>query len=128
MEWQRRVPDAIEAVFPQTPTQTCIVHLIRNALKAVSWKDRKALMPSLKAIYQAATAEAAEAALDAFEAGSLGPAPPDDRTALAAGLGVCGAILCLLTSDPQDDLHHERGGEPEPKPAQGDQDPRQLPL
>ena len=62
-------PEAIEAVFPQAMTQTCIVHLIRNALEAVSWKDRKALMPSLKAIYQAATAEAAEAALDAFETG-----------------------------------------------------------
>jgi putative transposase len=62
-------PEAIEAVFPRTMTQTCIVHLIRNALETVNWKDRKALMPALKAIYQAATAEAAEAALDAFEAG-----------------------------------------------------------
>lgn len=62
-------PEAIEAVFPQTMTQTCIVHLIRNSLEPVSWKDRKALMPSLKAIYQAATADAAEAALEAFEAG-----------------------------------------------------------
>lgn len=63
-------PEAIEAVFPKTWTQTCIVHLIRNSLEAVSWKDRKALMPALKAIYQAPTAEAAEAALEAFEAGS----------------------------------------------------------
>ena len=63
------LPEAIEAVFPRTMTQTCIVHLIRNSLEAVSWKDRKALMPSLQAIYQAATAEAAEAALAAFEAG-----------------------------------------------------------
>jgi putative transposase len=56
-------------VFPRTTTQTCIVHLIRNSLEAVGWKDRKALMASLKAIYQAATAQAAEAALDAFETG-----------------------------------------------------------
>jgi transposase-like protein len=62
-------PEAIEAVFPQTWTQTCIVHLIRNSLAAVGWKDRKAMMPALKAIYQAPTAEAAEAALAAFEAG-----------------------------------------------------------
>ncbi len=62
-------PEAIEAVFPQTMTQTCIVHLIRNSLEPVNWKDRKGLMPSLKAIYQAPTAEAAEAALEAFEAG-----------------------------------------------------------
>ena len=62
-------PEAIEAVFPQTMTQTCIVHLIRNSLEPVSWKDRKALMPALKAIYQAPTVEAAEAALEAFASG-----------------------------------------------------------
>lgn len=62
-------PEAIEAVFPRAMTQTCIVHLIRASLEAVSWKDRKAVMPALKAIYQAPTAEAAEAALEAFEAG-----------------------------------------------------------
>ena len=62
-------PEAIEAVFSKTWTQTCIVHLIRNSLEAVSWKDRKAMMPALKAIYQAPAAEAAEAALEAFETG-----------------------------------------------------------
>jgi putative transposase len=60
-------PEAIEAAFPKAWTQTCIVHLIRNSLEAVSWKDRKALMPALKAIYQASTAAAA---LEAFEASS----------------------------------------------------------
>jgi putative transposase len=60
-------PEAIEAVFPQTMTQTCIVHLIRNSLEAVAWKHRKAVIPALRAIYQAPTAEAAEAALAAFE-------------------------------------------------------------
>lgn len=69
-------PEAIEAVFPQTLTQTCIVHLIRNSLEVVSWKDRKALMPSLKALYQAPTAEAAEAALEAFQAGAWGKRYP----------------------------------------------------
>ena len=38
-------PDAIAAVFPQTAAQTCIVHLIRNSLAFVSWKDRKKVMP-----------------------------------------------------------------------------------
>lgn len=60
-------PEAIEAVFPQTMTQTCIVHLIRNSLELLCWKDRKTVMPALKAIYQAPTAEAAEAALSEFE-------------------------------------------------------------
>ena len=61
-------PEAIGAVYPQTMVQTCIVHLIRNSLQFVSWKDRKSIMPDLKAIYRAANAEAALERLDAFEA------------------------------------------------------------
>jgi transposase-like protein len=63
---------ALGAVFPATTLQTCIVHLIRNSLDYVSWKDRKALAAALRPIYAAASAEAAEAALDAFEAGEWG--------------------------------------------------------
>jgi len=61
-------PEAIGAVFPLTTVQTCIIHLIRNSLAFVSWKDRKLIMPDLKAIYRAETADAAAAELDAFEA------------------------------------------------------------
>jgi putative transposase len=60
-------PEAITAVFPQTMVQTCIVHLIRNSLAFVSWKDRKAILPGLKSIYRAETAEAAAARLDEFD-------------------------------------------------------------
>ena len=42
-------PEAINASFPQAVVQTCIVHLIRHSLEFVSWKDRKAVMPALKA-------------------------------------------------------------------------------
>ena len=68
----RGFPEAIEAVFPRTQIQTCIVHLIRNSLNFVAWKYRKALAAELKAIYQAPNAEAAEAALTAFEQGPSG--------------------------------------------------------
>ena len=61
-------PEAIGAVFPQTTVQTCIVHLIRNSLAFVSWKDRKRVMPDIRAIYRAETVEAAAARLDEFEA------------------------------------------------------------
>jgi putative transposase len=61
-------PEAIGAVFPQTTVQTCIVHLIRNSLAFVSWKDRKIIMPDLKAIYRAESAQAAQDRLAAFEA------------------------------------------------------------
>src|ERR1700754_4107461 len=69
-------PEAINAVFPQTVIQTCIVHLIRHSLEFVSWKDRKMVMPALRAVYRAETAEAGLAALDAFEAGHWGQASP----------------------------------------------------
>jgi putative transposase len=61
-------PDAIETVFPQTQVQLCIVHLVRNALKYVGWKDRKAVARDLRTIYTASTAEAAELALEGFAA------------------------------------------------------------
>jgi putative transposase len=65
-------PEAINAAFPQTLVQTCIVHLLRNALAYVSWQDRKQVVAALKPIYQAPTADAALLALDAFEAGPWG--------------------------------------------------------
>jgi putative transposase len=61
-------PEAITTVFPQTLVQTCVVHLIRNSLAFVSWKDRKAVMPSLKAIYRAEAADIALTRLEEFEA------------------------------------------------------------
>jgi putative transposase len=59
--------DAIEAVWPQTAVQTCVVHLIRNTLKFCSWKDRRDVVKALKPIYQAPSVEAAADALDDFE-------------------------------------------------------------
>lgn len=61
-------PDAIEAVFPKTLVQTCIIDLIRNSLAFVSWKDRRQVVPDIKAIYQAETAAAAADRLADFEA------------------------------------------------------------
>jgi putative transposase len=60
-------PEAIGAVFPETLVQTCIVHLIRSSLAFVSWKDRKQILPDLKAIYRAENAEAALDRLAGFE-------------------------------------------------------------
>jgi putative transposase len=65
-------PEAIGAVFPRTQVQACIVHLIRNSLSFVSWKDRKAVAAALKEIYRARNAETGQAALDAFDAGPWG--------------------------------------------------------
>jgi putative transposase len=65
-------PDAIAAVFPQAQLQTCIVHLIRNSLDFVSYKDRRAVAAELKEIYRAKDADAGKTALEAFDAGEWG--------------------------------------------------------
>ena len=59
-------PEAIEAVYPKTTVQLCIVHMIRNSLRYVSYKDRKAVVADLKPIYRAQTLDAAESALSDF--------------------------------------------------------------
>lgn len=59
-------PEAIEAEYPQTKIQLCIVHMVRNSLKFVSWKDYKAVTADLKKIYQSATEAEAQHELDIF--------------------------------------------------------------
>ena len=58
-------PDAINTVYPKARIQLCIVHMVRNSLRFVSWKDYKAVTRDLKAIYQAPTEEAGQLALKA---------------------------------------------------------------
>ena len=65
-------PEAITAVFPDTVVQTCIVHLVRHSLDFISWKDRTAVVPELRAIYRPQDADAGLAALEAFKAGPWG--------------------------------------------------------
>ena len=58
--------EAIEGIYPDTQVQLCVVHMIRNSLRYVSWKDRKSVVEALKPIYTAANAEAAKESLKAF--------------------------------------------------------------
>lgn len=69
-------PDAINAVFPQTEVQTCIVHLVRHSLSYVGWQDRKAVAAELRTIYRAETADLARAQLDTFAGGKWGQKYP----------------------------------------------------
>lgn len=69
-------PEAINAVFPETIVQTCIVHLIRNSMSFASWKDRKLIAQALRSVYRAETPEAGLAALEAFEEGHWGKKHP----------------------------------------------------
>jgi transposase-like protein len=63
------LPEAITTVFPNTVVQTCVVHVIRNAMTWVSYADRKKVAAGMRAIYTTPTLEAAELAFTAFEAG-----------------------------------------------------------
>lgn len=68
MDGLKGLPEAVNAVFPKTLTQLCIVHLVRASLRYVNAKDSKAIVAALKRLYQSATAKEAAAELDAFEA------------------------------------------------------------
>jgi putative transposase len=69
-------PEAIEATWPESTVQTCVVHLIRTAMRFVSYNERKKVATALKPIYQAADADAARAELDDFAASELGKRNP----------------------------------------------------
>jgi putative transposase len=92
------MPQALEVVFPKTTLQTCIVHLIRNSLDYASWKDRKPLAAALRPIYAAASAEAAEAALDAFEESEWGRKFP---TVVAAWRRAWDQVIPFFTFPPK---------------------------
>lgn len=60
-------PEAIKAVFPKTEVQLCIVHMVRNSLSYVSWKDRKKVAADLRKVYTSPSEDSAMAALEGFE-------------------------------------------------------------
>lgn len=70
------MPDALEAVFPATTLQTCIVHLIRNSMSYAGWSDRKKLGAALRPIYGALNAQAGQQALQEFAQGPWGQKYP----------------------------------------------------
>ncbi|GIU90353.1 MAG: hypothetical protein KatS3mg010_1452 [Acidimicrobiia bacterium] len=69
-------PEAVAATWPEATVQTCVVHLIRAAMRFVNYKDRKAVAAALKPIYTAANADAALTELEAFEMTGLGKSYP----------------------------------------------------
>lgn len=73
-------PDAINTVYPETKIPLCIVHMVRNSIKYVPWKDYKPVTADLKLIYQAVTEEEALLALDNFSARWDGKYPQISRS------------------------------------------------
>lgn len=70
-------PAAIHAVFPQTVVHQCVVHLVRQSLAQVNWRERKAVASALRAVYQAPSEAAAQQALTEWAASPLGQAHPE---------------------------------------------------
>ncbi len=96
-------PRAIEAAFPSTQVQACIVHPLRHPLSFASYKDRRALAAALKAIYTAVDVEQAEAALAEFEESDLArrsPAIAPSNHGIKQLGGVAGAARLMLPPGP----------------------------
>jgi transposase-like protein len=112
--------DAIHSVFPQTQVQRCIVHQVRNSLKYVPWKERKAFAADLRRIYQAPTREQAETEL--LRLGEIW----GDQYAIAVRSWENNwpelATMFDYTPEIRLDLHHQLGGELSQPAAQGGQD------
>ena len=88
-------PDAITAVFPEAIVQTCIVHLFRNSMDFVSWKDRKSLATALKEVYRADQRRRGRTGADGIRGWPLGAALSCHRSELAARLDRGHPVLCL---------------------------------
>ena len=101
------LPDAIAAVWPQTITQTCVVHLLRNSFRYAGRQHYDAIAKALRPIYTAPTEAAAMKRFLEF-AEVLGRALPGDRAVVGERVGGVRAVPELRRRDPEDRVHHER--------------------
>ena len=121
-------PEAIEATWPKSTVQTCVVHLIRTAMRFVSWRDRKTVAAALKPVYQAPDAETARAELDEFANSELGRRNPHTVAAFTSGLGAIHAVPGVPADAAAGDLHDQRHRIAELPAAQSHQEPRPFPF
>ena len=121
------LPEAIEAIWPHTTVQTCMVHLIRAAMKFVSYKDRREMVAALKEIYTAPTVEAAETALLGLRRLTHGSPLPGRGRGLGTRLGTVHPVPGLPTRPPEDHLHHQRDRVVQLPDPQDHQEPGALP-
>lgn len=103
-------PDAIEATWPRTTVQTCTVHLIRAAMRFVSYNDRKAVAAALRPIYTAPTADRGGGRVRTARVRRLhlGQEVPGRGRDLAERVGAVHPIPGLPTRGAQDRLHDEQ--------------------
>jgi len=100
------LPEAIETVYPQARVQLCMVHLMRNSLRYVSYKHMKAVATDLKAIYGAGTETEAEFNLELF-AEKWDALYPTISKSWRARLSARDPVICLSRGYSQGDLYHQ---------------------
>src|SRR5215212_3208168 len=120
-------PEAVEATWPSATVQTCTVHLIRAAMRFVSYGDRKKVAAALRPIYTAPTVEAAETELLAFAESDPRPPLPGRGRDRGQRLGAMHPLLGVRSRTPQNHLHHQRHRVAELPTPENHQKPRSLP-
>ena len=105
------LPEVIGQIWPAASVQTCVVHLIRNSMRYASWKDRKVIAAALRPIYAAATAEAAEQALDEFAGSEVGRRCPAVVDVWRRAWNEFVPVPGPARRDPPRRLHHQRDRE-----------------
>lgn len=120
-------PEAIAATWSQAAVQTCVVHLIRNALRFVSYSDRKAVAAALKPIYTAPSADAARAESQGVHRLGVGQEEPHGDKGFRTGLGAVHPIPGVPARVTAGDLHDQLDRVAELPDAQGHQEPRPVP-
>ena len=121
------MPGALEAVFPRTTLQTCIVHLIRNSLDYASWKDRKMLAKALRPILCSDQRRGGGSGVGCVRGWRMGPQVSHRGCRVAAGVGAGDPVLRVPARDQASDLHHQCDRERERPAAQDHQDAWSFP-
>jgi putative transposase len=121
------LPAAVEAVWPETIVQTCIVNLTRASLRWVNYKDRKKVAAQLRLVYSAPSEAAARDALDAWTDSDVGRQYPAIRRQWAAAWEQVTPFFALPAGGPQGHLHHEHDREHQLPAPPDRKDSRSLP-
>src|SRR3954464_1015157 len=111
-------PEAINAAFPQTLVQTCIMHLLRTSLAYVAWADGREVVAALKPVYVAPDRRGGTPGAGCLRDRVVGREVSRHRPGLAAAMAAGGAVLRLPTGGAPDHLHHQCHREPQQQAAQ----------
>ena len=121
------MPEALAAVYPATTLQTCVVHLIRNSLDYVMWKDSKAAGRRVAPDLHGHQCRGRRSGAGCVRARHVGQEVPDRCRRLAPGLESCNSVLHVPAANSSGDLHHQRNREHQRTLEENHQDARALP-